>query len=104
VVEGCVRERQPLALSSYQRLTHSQAGGENLGTLIETNDSTAVPTHERSGDHAGATGHIEHAIASFGANRSNERPSPTRILPQREQGRDPLIRRRDTGKQSTGVR
>ncbi len=82
MVERLVGERQPFTLGAHEGTTSRRARRQHVGALIEANHPAAIASDERAGDHAGPGRDVEHTVIVFGADRSHESPSPTRILAQ----------------------
>src|SRR5215472_5010782 len=79
------------------------AGREHFGALVQPNHSTPVRLAKGTSDHARARRHVEHAVAGFRVDGRHERVAPAWILTQREEGRQPLVRRSYAGEELTGV-
>src|SRR5258706_6927334 len=98
MVERLVRERNGFGPRFDELLENAgplARDREHVGALVESDDATAVAPHERLGDHARSGRDVEHAIAGTRPDRIDERAAPARILPEREDRRDAVVRPAD---------
>src|SRR5258706_5534428 len=100
MVERLVRERDALGPSFDELLEDAgplPRDREHVGALVEPDDAAAVAPHKRLGDHARAGRDVEHAIAGTRSDRVDERAAPARILAEREDRTDAVVRPADAG-------
>ena len=95
MVERRVREGQFLRAAEDDLIEDAvtlASAREHVGALIETDDVAAIPADELRRDHAGAGGYVEDAIVATRVDRLDGRMAPARILTERQDRGDAVIR------------